>query len=223
MAYQRNSYTTLEVGNLPKGVRVPTRITYTTVGTHAVGATAINLTASPTYIQAGRDLVIGGNIVTVANSVPRTTAAVTLNLLRPLTVALASAATFLVVEQFAFLGGEEMNVTHAENVIQLRSYRSANWQDQVKVMCGITIDTAGQFLTDDLAITNVIRPSSIDIEAELWCETKRQNGDRYAGVWLATGFKEPAPLDNVLRAEFSLQSVGAIALPAPLSLAVVAI
>lgn len=223
MSFVKNTYTTLEVATLAAGTRIPTAVTVTIgTGGAAIGATSIPLTAAPIYFQAGRDITIGGQVVTVAADLPRTVGVCTLTITKPLTGALTAAQTFTVIESFSFLGGEEVNVTHSENVINVRNYRSGAWQEQIKVMTGIAMDTGGQFLSNDLAITNVVRPASNNIATEIYGALTRPNGDRYSGSWLITGYKEPAPLDNVLRAEFSMQSLGAISLPTALSLTTIA-
>lgn len=211
--YQESSNTNFLVGALPKGQRVPVSKTLTVTSAASVGATTLTVAALTGYINAGRRFTIASVTFTVGQDAPRGTT--TLVLAAPLTAPITSNASVSYYELFEFQGGEGIDINGADQVINIRNFRSGQWGSNAKIMTSLSCDLEGQFLDDDLAVTAIIRPAYFTLGAEIYAEISRTNGDKWSGAFLVSNYAESAPLDNVVRLRFSLSSQGQIAIPAP--------
>lgn len=221
MTVVSTAHTKLLVASLAAGQRTPTLYTLNTTNTSALnpGVTALPVQASPVYLQSGRRLIIGGVEVIVRADAPRGATSIPIE---ATATQIPAQANGQVSELFEFLGGEGLDVNGQDNTINIRNFRSGQWSESAKVMVGVTFDTEGQFHKEDRAIINVVRPAYFKLGQEIYSELTRANGDRYAGAFLVSGYSEAGALDNVLRVQFTLNSQGAIAIPAELPLTTVA-
>ena len=217
MTVVSTAHTKLLVGSLVPGQRLPSTFTLNASNQSnlAPGTTTLPVAASPVYLQAGRKIVIGGVEIVVRADSPRGATAIPIE---ANTVQIPANANGQVSELFEFLGGEGLDVNGQDNTINIRNFRSGQWSESAKVMVGVTFDTEGQFHKEDRAIINVVRPAYFKLGQEIYAELTRANGDRYAGAFLVSGYSEAGALDNVLRVQFTLNSQGAIAIPAELPL-----
>lgn len=219
MTVQFTNLTKFLVGILDLGTRIPTAHTLNNTAVASAGASSLTVTATTGYLAGGRKLTIGGVQITIAQDTPRGSTTVPIV---PLTTgqSIASGANVTYYELVEFIGGESLNVTANDQVINIRNFKSGQWNEQARVMTGLTVELEGQFHIEDLAITAVIRPASFVLGKEVYSEITRNNGDKWSGAFLVQGYSEPASLDNVVRVRFTLASQGAIGIPAAASLAI---
>jgi predicted secreted protein len=213
MSYQFTSSTYFRVGALATGTTKPTEKTLTVTSAAIVGATSLTVAATTGFISSGSKFTIGGATFTVAEDAPR--GSTELVLATPLTAPITANATTKYYELFEFLGGEGIDLNGQDQVINVRNFKSGQWGANVKIMTGVSCDLEGQFLTEDLAITAIIRPAYFTLGGDIYAEITRDNGDKWMGAFLVSNYSESAALDNILRVRYSLQSQGAVAIPAP--------
>lgn len=208
--------TSFLVATLASGQSVPQSRTLTTTASAAAGATSLAVTATTGYINAGRKLTVGTVEVTVTADTPVGSTALPIKALTT-GQSIASAATGTYYELFEFIGGSEASVAAQESTISIRNFKSGKWASNAKTMTGLTVTCSGQLHVEDYALKNVLRPAAFELGQEVYADLTRPDGDRYRGAFLVNGYQESAALDNVVTVSFTLNSNGAVTLPAPLA------
>jgi predicted secreted protein len=224
MATIATAFTEFQIQSLAYGERTPQEyvIEIDSVDTNAKtmeisGAKKGESTSAgaPTYLQAGLELEFsGGATVSVAEDLAAgetTLKYESENGTDP--TATESADTFAL---YSFLGGESLTINNDDNVVSIRTFRSGMWAENAKTMIGASMDLEGTMQDDDIALMNVIRPAAFSVDKEIYAQVTRPNGDVYTGAFLVQSYSEPNNLDNVVRVSFTLNSQGAIGIPAGL-------
>jgi len=213
MAVIHTSFTRVQLAALAVGSRVPTLHTITVgVGGAALNSNTIPITASPAFLQADLQLNFDGEVYTVATDVP--VGGTTITTVEPINPAIAAGVTATTIAPLQFLGGETADIAVEDSLISTRRFLSGKWNEQAKVMVGVTISLEGQLHDNDVAISNIIRPAAFSLEKEVFAVITRRNGDVYSGAFLVNGYSEPTGLDNIVRVAFTLSSQDAVAIPA---------
>ncbi|MEM2990234.1 MAG: hypothetical protein QXQ02_03515 [Halobacteria archaeon] len=223
MAVIYTSYTKFYVASLTPGSVLPQTYTVTTSSAGAVGASSLNIQASPVYLEAGRELLFGATKVIVGETVYVGDTTIMVGNPNGLPSAITSGASATTYQLFEFIGGESVDLASSGDTINIRNFKSGEWTETSRVSVGVSMDVEGQVHVEDRALANVIRPSTFTIgrgsrSSNIYVEFIRPNGDTYKGVFQVGNYSESTPLDNVVRVSFSLSSQAAIALPATLPL-----
>ena len=203
----------LDIGWLPKGLRVAPTYTITATAAAAIGDESITVTASidNLLLQAGTILPFGAQKVIVTDDTVVDSATDTNLPVRELTAAIADNDTAVTKALLTVLGLTEASPNAETQTEDTTNFLSGFGQENVIVGANRMVQCSGNVIVGDRAMDTILKPLSLDdekVRREIWAELVMPSGEKFVGAAKVGSLSNSVSLRSIQKFSFQLMFQG---------------